>query len=320
MAVSVGTLLVAGSLTIVFLAAGGFIFGASVSFFWPAQTAIMGDILPAERRGNGAALLQVSLNLTRSIAPFLAAGLLAWDVTGSAGTYFFVAAIFVPVLITARLLPAAPGRASGGRNMVREMALGLQHVMENRALLEAMVSFIVVTLLGFSIMVVLPGLTKDVLGAGESGFGIMFGINAVGALIAGVCVTSLTSSRRLPALLTASGVAFGLTICLTGLMPTFALACFAMFLVGGAGGMFQTLVLARMMNISSASYLGRVMSLTNLAWSLMSLLSLGVGLLADLSSQRTVLIGVGLTLVVATLALALWSRSDSLGPEPVAVV
>jgi MFS family permease len=275
----------------------------------------MGDILPPERRGNGAALLQVSLNLTRSIAPFVAAGLLAWDLTGSAGTYFFVAAIFVPVLITARMLPPNAGRRPGRRNMLAEMALGLHHVMENRALREAMVSFIVVTLLGFSIMVVLPGLTKDVLGAGESGFGIMFGINAVGALIAGVCVTSLANSTRLPALLTASGVAFGLTICMTGLMPTFALACFAMLLVGAAGGMFQTLVLARMIHLSEAAYLGRVMSLTNLAWSLMSLVSLLVGVLADLSSQRTVLISIGLTLVVATLALALWSRGRSPSSE-----
>ena len=315
MALSVAVLLLANSLTIVFLAAGGFIFGASVSFFWPASTAIMGDILPPERRGNGAALQQVSLNLTRSIAPFLAAGLLAWDLSGSTGTYLFIAAVFVPVLLTAWLLPATPVRPSVGRSIVREMALGYRHVVEKRALLEAMVSFIVVTLLGFSIMVVLPGLTKDVLGAGESGFGIMFGINAIGALIAGVCVTSLATSPQLPRLLTVSGVAFGLTIALTGVMPNFALACFAMLLVGAAGGMFQTLILARMIHISDAEYLGRVMSLTNLAWSLMSLLSLVIGLLADLSSQRTVLIGVGLTLVAATLALAVWSRGEDPAPK-----
>ena len=62
------------------------------------------------------------------------------------------------------------------------------------------------------------------------------------------------------------------------------------------------------------------MSLTNLAWSLMSLVSLLVGVLADLSSQRTVLIAIGLTLVVATLALALWSRGEKLAPKPVVVV
>ena len=60
--------------------------------------------------------------------------------------------------------------------MLSDMRLGLQHVFETRRLLEALVTFIVVILLSFSIMVVLPAFAKDVLGAGNAGFGIMFGI------------------------------------------------------------------------------------------------------------------------------------------------
>jgi MFS family permease len=319
MALSAGVLLYTDSMSLLFMVVAGFIFGCVVSFFWPAITALMGDILEPAQRGNGTALFQVSLNLTRSFAPFIASGLLAIAVLGSGGAYLFIALLILPVLVTAAAQPATRVIGTAGTTMMREVVLGLEHVRSRRALLEAMVGFILVTLLGFSIMVVLPGFTKDTLGAGDSGFGIIFGVNAIGALAASLVAASMADSKQLPRLLLLSGIAFGGGLALTGLMPNFALALLAMLLAGAAGAGYQTLILARMLTVSEPAYFGRVMSLTNFAWSFTSLLGLAAGILADLSSERAVLVGVGLLLVLSTLWLQLWSRADkpavaALGP------
>jgi MFS family permease len=313
MAVAIAALIFSDSLTIELLAAASFLFGASISFFWPAQTALMGDLIAPEKQANGAALFQVCLQSTRSFAPFVAGGLLAWSLVASGGTYLIVALFFVPIMITGWLLPET-GVSGQGRRIWQEVRLGLQHVVARRRLREATLVFIIVTLLGFSVMVILPGFTKEEFGAGDAGFGIMFGANAIGALVASVWTASLASSKRAPALIVATTVLFGALIAATGLMPTFALAILAFTLVGAAGGAYQTLVIAAMLRASEPEYFGRVMSLTTVAWSFTNLLGLVVGILADLSSERAVLVAVGACVSLAALLLAAWSRRPETSP------
>ena len=308
MTLSIGLLLFADALNIVFLAGGGFVFGCAISFFWPAQTALMGDIIEEHRRANGAALSQVCLNITRSFAPFVAGGLLAWSLVGSSGTYLIATVLIVPTLITGWMCPVADAPTRASTRMWREVALGLQHVRERRRVLEAVVIFIVITLLGFSILVILPGFTKDTLGAGEAGFGIMFGVNAIGALVASLFAASLGASRSAPLLVAVTTLLFGVLIAVTGLMPNFALAVLSMGFVGAAGGAFQTLAIANMLRASTPEYYGRVMSLTTVAWSLTNLLGLGVGIMADAFDTRTTLIAVGCAVCVASVLLTLWTR------------
>src|SRR5581483_4712816 len=83
-----GVLIASGAITIFFLAAGAFVVGTMFSFLGPTRTAYIGEIVEEERRGNALALTQVGMNATRVFGPFLAGGLLAWDLVGSAGTYF----------------------------------------------------------------------------------------------------------------------------------------------------------------------------------------------------------------------------------------
>ena len=100
------------------------LFGTGVSFFWPAITACMGDTVEPDRQANGAALFQIALNLTRSFAPFVGAGLVAWQVTGFTGSYLAVALVMVGTLTTIAFIPTAkpgdiPGAAAEGPDEVR---------------------------------------------------------------------------------------------------------------------------------------------------------------------------------------------------------
>ena len=301
-------LLYADALTIELMLVFGFMFGTSASFFWPAITACMGEAVEPEMQSNGAALFQIALNLTRSFTPFVGAALLSWHAIGLGGVYVAVAILMVPTIASIALIPKAvvPTVKVVRGSMIGDMRLGLSHVMENAALLAVMASFVVTILLGFSLMVVLPAFSKDVLGAGESGFGIMFGTHAVGGLIAGLFVASRAGSRSLNLYLLASSVVLGVSVSLLGVMPDFATALVMVFVSGAAAGAFQTLIMAAILRASAPEYFGRVMALTNVGWAMNNLFGLLLGILADLSSERATLIALGVVIVATSLLLGVW--------------
>jgi predicted MFS family arabinose efflux permease len=308
MTCGLAALLYADALTIGLLILFGFVFGASISFFWPAITACMGETVAPDMQSNGAALFQIALNLTRSFTPFVGAALLSWHAIGLGGVYVAVAVLMVPTLASIALIPKAvvPPVRVVRVSVIADMRLGLTHVMENAQLLAVMASFVVTILLAFSMMVVLPAFAKDVLGAGESGFGIMFGTHAVGGLVAGLVLASRASSSSLNAYLLASSVVLGVTVSIMALMPDFLTALVLVFLTGGAAGAFQTLIMAAILRASAPQYFGRVMALTNVGWALNNLFGLLLGIVADASSERASLFGLGVIIVLTSLLLGVW--------------
>lgn len=319
MACSLAALLYADALTIELMMLFGFMFGTSISFFWPAITACMGETVEPEMQSNGAALFQIALNLTRSFTPFMGAALLSWHAIGLGGSYVAVAIIMVPTLASIAMIPRAAnapsGRAPRG-SMLGDMRLGLRHVFENPLLLAVMASFVVMILLAFSMMVVLPAFAKDVLGAGDAGFGIMFGTHAVGGLVAGLFVASRAGSRSLNAYLFASSIVLGVSVSVMALMPSFLSALALVFIVGAAAGAFQTLIMAAILRASAPEYFGRVMALTNIGWALNNLFGLILGIVADASSERVSLFGLGVIILVASVALGAWRARVARLPLP----
>ena len=308
MTCSLAALLYADALTIELMMLFGFVFGTSISFFWPAITACMGETVEPEMQSNGAALFQIALNLTRSFTPFMGAALLSWGAIGLGGTYVAVAIIMVPTLASVALIPKAKvslEKVVRG-SMLGDMRLGLTHVMENPQLLAVMASFVVTILLAFSMMVVLPAFAKDVLDTGQAGFGVMFGTHAVGGLIAGLFVASKASSRSLNAYLLGSSLVLGIGVSVLALMPNFLTALVMVFVVGGAAGAFQTLIMAAILRASAPEYFGRVMALTNIGWALNNLFGLLLGVAADASSERASLFALGIIILAASLLLGAW--------------
>jgi predicted MFS family arabinose efflux permease len=307
-----GILIAADAITVFFLAAGAFVIGMMFSFLGPTRTAYLGEIVDEERMGNALALTQVGMNATRIFGPFAAGGLMAWALVGSAGTYFVMAGLFAVVVATLMKLP--PSRGSRRRSsMLRDIKLGLLHVRENPRLLQIVLGFIAVTVLGFPYMVVMPGFTQDVLGTGKAGFGIMIGVSAVGGLIASLVVAGLADSSKAPVLQLLASLVLGIALILTGLAPTFAVALVTMIVVGAGGSAFQTLNNSIALKEAHADYFGRVMSLMMLAWSFNGLISLPIGYLADVAGERAVLVAMGAGVCVIVVLLALWRTRL---PEP----
>jgi predicted MFS family arabinose efflux permease len=131
----------------------------------------------------------------------------------------------------------------------------------------------------------------------------------LGGLVAGLFVAAKTSSPDLKKYLFVSSVTMGLSISVMALMPSFLLGVVAIFFVGAAVGAFQTLIMASILRATRPEYFGRVIALTNLGWAMNNLVGLVLGVIADLSSERAALFGVGIVLAVVAVGLAMWAKA-----------
>ena len=316
---SIALLIYTGAISVLFLAAGSAIMGTTFAFLGPTRQAYLGDLVEPERRGNAVALSQVAMNGTRIVGPFLVGGLLSWRLTGSGGTFLFIAGLFAIVVWTTFLLPPTAARPSrGGPSVRQDIVLGFKHVTENPQLLLLVASFVLVVMCGFSYMTVMPGFTEQELGVGTAGLGVLLGVAAIGGLIVSLVFAGFADSPRAALLLIVSSAGLGAGLILTGLAPSFTLAMATMFLVGAASSGFQTLNNALVMRETDPAYYGRVMSLTMMAWSGTGLVALPVGWYADLVGERGALMTMGAAVCAVTGLLALWAARNAGRPRAAA--
>lgn len=295
-------------MSIAVLAAGAFITGSMFAFMGPSRASILGQSVPPERVGNAMALLQVAGNIGRICAPFIAGALLSWGLLGASGTYFVIAAMFVFVLLFTSKLPNTAPRPNDGRSVLADMKLGLSHVRAKPMLFHGVISYYFLTALGFSFFVLTPGFIKQELGRGTAEVGIMLGVAAAGGLVGSVVVASLADSPRASAYLRIFGAVGAAGLIAVGFAPGFLAAMIAMVFVGAGIAAFQTLNSAIVLRATDAAYYGRVMGFMQVAWGLINLTSLPVGMLADALGERTVLSCAGVLLVAVIVLLAMWEN------------
>jgi MFS family permease len=180
---------------------------------------------------------------------------------------------------------------------------GLRYVRSQPTLRVLVMQFVAVLMAGFPYVTVMPGLVENRLGRGAEGISLLAGTAAAGGLLTSVLVARLADAPRARATTFGLGIGFALALIATAFAPSFALAAVASFALGAASGGYQTLASAVILAASEPIYLGRVMSLTMMAFAGFGLMGLPIGWLADAVGERGALAAMGL-LVAAVVALS----------------
>jgi MFS family permease len=305
----VGFLIKTGHINILALGCGSFIVGSMFAFNGPARNALIGELVPRERLGNSIALIQFGGNFSRAVAPFVAGLLLSWELVGAAGTYFFMAAVMLIVILTMYQIPPTPPRSDRATtSLVGDIRIGFRYVAGHARLLHCVVSFWLIVALGFSNFVLMPGFSKNVLDAGTPGVGMLLGASAAGGILTSFAVATMANSPHVQKLLTISSAFLGLALMATALAPSLLLAMLTMALVGAGSAAFQCLNNVSGLAHSEPAFYGRVMATMFVAWGLQALSGLPIGFAADAFGERAVLMSLGALVLVATLVLAIWNH------------
>ncbi len=285
------------------LAMGSLLMGASFAFLGPARQALAVEYVPDAMRGNAMALSNVANTASRVFGPAVAGICLSIAGVGAAGAFAVMASLYAISAASVAWLPHAPVRdGATEKHVLADLREGLAYVWAHDEVRLLLLYFVTVILAGFPHVTVLPGLLENQLGLPAEQVSGLYVWSAVGALAASLGVARLADSKH--ALLVYSTCAFGFGASLVGLAaaPGWGAASAAMLGAGAASGGFQALNAAVIARRVEPMYIGRVMSLTLLAFAGFGLMALPYGVLADAVGERTTLYAMG----GAVLLLSAW--------------
>jgi len=300
---TLAVLVATDSIHLAWLALGSLLMGASFAFLGPARTALVVEYVPEAMRGNAMALSNVANTGSRVLGPAVAGLCLAFTGFGAAGAYAVMGALYAISAASVAWLPHAPVREGATeKHVFADLGDGLRYVWAHEEVRLLLLFFVTVILAGFPHVTVLPGLLENQLGLPASDVAGLFVWSAVGALGASLAVARLADSEG--ALVVYSSCAFGFGASLVGLAwaPGYGSAAAMMFVAGVTSGGFQALNAAVIARRVEPAFIGRVMSLTLLAFAGFGLMSLPFGLLADAVGERKTLLVMGAMVFV----LSVW--------------
>jgi MFS family permease len=315
---AIAVLLATDQISIFWLAVGSFTTGLMFAILGPARTSLLSDIVSPSRIGNAMALLQVGSNFGRVCAPVLAGVMVSWAVLGASGTYFVIAGVFVVVILTMSQIPSTPPR-NRTTGLLDDVKIGMRYVRGNRRLMQQLLGYYAMTALGFTYFVVMPGFVHNELGEGKAAVGLLYGVTAVGGLAGSLSVASLADSPRAHLYLKISSLITVAALVSVGFMRSFEASVIILMFLGFGLASYQTLNNSIALRLSDPRYFGRVAGLLQIAWALISLVSLPIGFIADEIGEGATLTAVGVILFGVVGLLALWEsriRSEAASRSP----
>ncbi|ACL38531.1 major facilitator superfamily MFS_1 [Pseudarthrobacter chlorophenolicus A6] len=268
---TISGLAMAGWLQLWHVAAGAFVLGVGAAFFFPAYSAILPRILPAEdllaangMEGTMRPVLQQAAG--PAVAGILVAALSpSHAVTGVAACHLL--AFFVLNFLGQHALATPPegaGHEDGRRKstFVQDLREGVSYTIRTPWLLWTLIwACISVLFLIGPIEVLLPFLVRDQLGGDSSMFGFLLAVMGVGAALGSLVTASLRLPRRYLTVMMVSWGVGSLPIAAVGLMDNFWLIAAALFIWGATGSVGMVIWGTLLQRRVPSHLLGRISSL-----------------------------------------------------------
>ena len=270
--------------------------GFAFPFTMPTRTAFLSDLVDRKNIANALALDSTGRNFNLVVAPSIAGLLLA----SSPMLAFYASALMYGVaVITLFRLPSGSRGTAGKSGAFSEMAVGFRYIRHNRVLLALMLMSAVPILLGMPFQQLLPVFQSEVLHVNESRLGFMFAAFGLGALVGSLGAAYFAGSQRMSVIQVISGVLFGIMLASFALSSNYVLSLALLVFVGLSSQTYLTINRSMMMLNTDPGLYGRVTSVQIMAWYLMPVSLMPMGLIADR-------VGVSATVAVAgTLVAAL---------------
>ncbi|MDG2114293.1 MAG: MFS transporter [Actinomycetota bacterium] len=309
-AVGMGAAVIAGVeqfwMLLVVSAAQGSMFG----LIGPARTSFTTELVGRDLLGNAITLSILSMSFTRVFAPSFAGILAGYEAVGIGGAYL-VAAFFslVSAVLTFRLPDTGTGEPSG-TGPLREIADGVRYVVARPPLRRVVVTSTVVIMFGFNYLAFMPALVEGEFGLGDAQVGYMSTASSIGAVAVSMLIASRAGSPRARGMIVGFGAAFGVTVMLFGLTPSYGWALFVVAFIGAATTGFQSLTGAVALSDTDSSHQGRVQSLMQLSFAGFGIAALPLGVLAEMIGLREAIVVMGAVTAGAVLLFAIGERRD----------
>jgi MFS family permease len=178
---TLGIITLLGATTPATLLVFTFLIGACFTFYLPAQSASINDLVARADVPRAVALGAVAFNVARAVGPALAGASLAWLSSGS--SLLGCALFFVVMIVAVRgwRSPERPVRPMP-ETLMSGIESGLRYTRHSPAMRSLIVHNVSFALCASAVLALLPVIARDQLVLGAGGFGLLsasFGIGAV---------------------------------------------------------------------------------------------------------------------------------------------
>jgi len=269
---AISGLALAGLLQLWHVAAGAFVLGVGAAFFFPAYSAILPRILPAEDllAANGmegsmrpvlqqaagpavAGVVVAALSPSHAVTAVALCHLSAFIVLNFLGQH----ALAVPVNGA-----ESNGLPGGKSSFFHDLREGVSYTLRTPWLLWTLIwACISVLFLIGPIEVLLPFVVRDQLGGDSSVFGFLLAVMGVGSALGSLLTASLRLPRRYLTVMMVSWGAGSLPLAAVGIMDNFWTIAAALFIFGATGSVGMVIWGTLLQRRVPPHLLGRVSSL-----------------------------------------------------------
>jgi MFS family permease len=270
---AISGLALAGWLQLWHVAAGAFVLGIGAAFFFPAYSAILPRILPAEdllaangMEGSMRPVLQQAAG--PAVAGLVVAALSPSHAVTAVALCHLSAFIILNFLGQHGLAAPVNGADDGGvaargtRSFFQDLREGVSYTLRTPWLLWTLIwACISVLFLIGPIEVLLPFVVRDQLGGDSSVFGFLLAVMGVGAALGSLLTASLRLPRRYLTVMMVSWGAGSLPLAAVGIMDNFWTIAAALFIFGATGSVGMVIWGTLLQRRVPPHLLGRVSSL-----------------------------------------------------------
>jgi MFS family permease len=258
LALLLGLLTVAGVVQLWHVYAFAFLLGCVTAFDAPARQTFVAELVSDSLLANAVALNSTSFNAARMIGPAIAG--IAIASVGTGWVFLLNAASFVAVVVALAFLRVH--ELHHNERAVRKpgsLLEGFRYVRRRPELVTVLAMLFLVMTFGINFPVFVSTMAISVFHAGSGQFGLLSSMLAIGSV--GGALFAARRERPRASLLLASSAAFGISLALAALMPTYLLFGLVLVAVGWSAQTFNTTANSTVQLWTEPAMRGRVMAI-----------------------------------------------------------
>jgi MFS family permease len=272
--------------------------GLIMGLMMPAMMAIIPEIINREKLMNAIALQTTGMNTVNLIAPPIAGMIIA--VANYEAVYFTMAGLYLCGATFILFIPARTTVTTVTGNILREMQKGFRYIGRNRLVLQILAFTLIFVVLSMPYQQFIPVYVEDILHTGATGSGLLNGVTGAGMLVGSLLLAAMPGKKR-GLMLMGSGVLAGTALTIFSFSSIWALSLIIVFFDGLAQSFRNTIGNVLLQTYTENEYMGRVMSIINMQWGIMSLGTFLVGMIAVALPVQWVLGIMAILLIVFSL-------------------
>jgi MFS family permease len=258
LALGLGLLTLAGAVHLWHVYLFALLLGCTTAFDSPARQSFVTELVGDAHLSNAVALNSTSFNAGRLVGPAVAGVLIA--LVGSGWVFVLNAVSFAAVLAALAMLRPAEFHARLAHASKRSgLADGMRHVWSRPDLRAVLLMFFLIGTFGMNFPIYISTMAVSVFHVGASEFGLLTSSMAVGSVTGALLAAGRDKPRMM--LLTAAALAFGVTLTIAAVMPSYRLFAVALFFVGLSTQTFTTTAHSAAQLWSDPLLRGRVIAL-----------------------------------------------------------